>query len=165
MKKYSLILTIIPTLLFAACLPTKTPPAKAPEAMMEKSAEKMEALEKNDAMMQKDEAMMKKAGAYVDSTSSLLTDATLMDGTTKVLFFHASWCPACKAGDTTLTSWYANGGETLTTYKINYDTEKALAQKYGVSSQHTFVKVDGEGKMIEKIQGPSNEKLEMFLQS
>ncbi len=175
MKKYSLALVILPSLLFAACLPANTPPAKAPDAMMKKTTEVMEkndammqkgdAMEKKDAMMEKDEGMMKKEGAYIDNSSALLADTVLTDGATKVLFFHASWCPTCKAGDATLTSWYTAGGEMVTTYKINYDTEKMLAQKYGVTYQHTFVKVDGQGNMIEKIQGPSNDQLEALLKS
>lgn len=175
MKHYSLVLMIIPTVLFAACIPAKNPPAEAPEAMMEKTTEVMEkndammekgdAMEKKDAMMEKDEGMMKKEGVYIDNTSSLLADTVLMDGATKVLYFYASWCPTCKAGDATLTSWYAAGGEMLSTYKINYDTESALKQKYGVTSQHTFVKVDGQGNVIEKIMGPSNDQMKALLKS
>lgn len=179
MKKYSLALAIIPTLLFAACSPTDTPlmqkkteaMEKAMEAgnsMMDKGTETMDkAMEKAEGIMDEtNDAMMKKeAGMYKDNTASLLADTVVMDGTTKVLFFHASWCPTCKAADSTLVSMYADEAGKLTTYKINYDTEKALAKKYGVTYQHTFVKVDGKGNMIEKIQGPSNDQLETLLQS
>lgn len=170
MKKYSLALLVLPTLLLAACQPS----AQNNDAMMEKEVEVME---KNDAMMEKDEMMEKEeekeedammqeeAGMYMDNTASLLADTVVMDETTKVLFFHASWCPTCKAADSSLASMYADGAGKLTTYKINYDTEKALATKYGVTYQHTFVKVDGAGNMIEKIQGPTNDQLAALLQS
>ncbi len=179
MKKYSLALAIIPTLLFAACSPVDTPvmekngeamekAMEAGDAMMDKGTEAMEkAMEKTEGMMEKkeDTMMKKEAGMYKDNTASLLADTVVMDGTTKVLFFHASWCPTCKAADSSLTSMYADGAGKLTTYKINYDTEKALATKYGVTYQHTFVKVDGAGNMIEKIQGPTNDQLTALLQS
>ncbi len=137
------------------------------DTMMEKSKDSMmkndEMMESSEgAMMEKEETMMK-AGAYKDSTASNLSDAVLSDGTTKVLYFFAAWCPTCKKANQTLTSWYANGEGMLTVYKINFDEEKVLRQKYGVTYQHTFVKIDGKGTMIEKKQGPNDEELQALL--
>ncbi len=42
---------------------------------------------------------------------------------------------------------------TLTILKANYDSEKELKKKYGVTSQHTFVQVDTNGIMIKKWSG------------
>ena len=143
--------------------------------MMDGTVKTVEDLEVK--MMKKDEgAMMKKGdakketammstGEYKDHTASSLPASVLTDGKTKVLYFFASWCPTCKKANQTLTSWYVDGKGMLTVYKINYDEEKLLEQKYGVTYQHTFVKVDGQGNMIEKIQGPSDEELKRLLQS
>lgn len=137
-----------------------------PGTMMKKDGEAM--MKSGDAMkkdsMMKEEAMMK-AGEYKDHTGLALPVSVLADGKTKVLFFHASWCPSCKAANQTLTSWYADGKGMLTVYKINYDTEKSLEQKYGVTYQHTFVKIDGQGKLIKLLQSPSDEDLKNFLKS
>lgn len=143
--------------------------------MMDGTVKTVEDLEVK--MMKKDEgAMMKKedvkegtammsVGEYKDHTANNLPASVLTDGKTKVLYFFASWCPTCKKANQTLTSWYVDGKGMLTVYKINYDEEKSLEQKYGVTYQHTFVKVDGQGNMIEKIQGPSDEELKRLLQS
>ena len=106
-----------------------------------------------------------KAGEYKDETAAILSASVLTDGKTKVLFFHASWCPICKAANQTLTSWYTDGNGLLTTYKIDYDKEKMLKKKYGVTYQHTFVKIDGKGNVIKSITGPSDDVLKDLLKS
>ena len=133
--------------------------------MMKKDGDSMMKKDKNGAMMKENGAMMMHAGAYKDMTSANLPTAVLTDGTTKVLFFSASWCPVCKTANQTLTSWYADGKGLLTVYKINYDTEKALEQKYGVTYQHTFVKIDGKGNVIKSITGPSDDDLKDLLKA
>lgn len=60
-----------------------------------------------------------------------------------VFFFHAPWCPDCRATDASLTSDGVPDG--LTVVKVDYDTETDLRQKYGITQQHTFVLVDPEG--------------------
>ncbi|MSR68076.1 thioredoxin [Candidatus Peribacteria bacterium] len=186
MKHYFLAFATVPLLLLGGCLPTVPPSsdtntsssaAMEKEEMMEEGTaedrERDEAMMKKDDMMEKNEdAMMKKEGTvisdgmYKDATASNLPASVLTDGTTKVLYFFAAWCPTCKKGNQTLTSWYAGGGKGMVTvYKLNYDEEKALKQKYGVPYQHTFVKVDGKGNMIEKKEGPSDEVLKALLQS
>ncbi len=126
--------------------------------MMDGSVKKM-----GTAMMKKEEGAMMKAGEYKDATATNLSASVLTDGKTKVLFFHAAWCPTCKAANQTLTSWYKDGAEFLNVYKINYDNEKQLKQKYSVTYQHTFVKIDGEGNVIQSVQGPSDEELKDLL--
>jgi len=65
-----------------------------------------------------------------------------------VLFFHASWCPACKSADKNFAS--DKVPENLTVLKVNYDDSSDLKQKYWVTSQHTFVQVDKNWNMIKK---------------
>ena len=143
--------------------------AEKAKMMKDQGMMKKDMMEKSESMMKKDEgAMMKegvmmKSGEYKDSTASALPASVLSDGKTKVLFFHAAWCPACKAANTTLASWYSPGEGLLTTYKINYDTEKSLKQTYGVTYQHTFVKIDGQGKLIKLLQSPSDDDLKNLL--
>jgi thiol-disulfide isomerase/thioredoxin len=65
-----------------------------------------------------------------------------------VLFFHASWCPTCKASEADIL---ANKiPENLTILKVNYDDSDNLKTQYGVLTQSTFVEVDNNGKEIKK---------------
>lgn len=62
----------------------------------------------------------------------------------KVLFFSASWCPACRHADPTYQE-LRNAGYPIR--KVDVDSNPTLAQKYGISSIPQFVYVvDGHEK-------------------
>lgn len=107
-----------------------------------------------------DDDVVMAAGRY-----EAYTPAVLANGETKVLFFHAAWCPYCRSADTALTEWYGAQPLPLSVYKVDYDTEKDLKARYGVTSQHTFILVDGQGNALRTVVGPSNDDLQTFLQS
>ena len=71
------------------------------------------------------------------------------DKNTKVLFFHAPWCPQCRALDSDITKNIANDSS-VTIYKVDYDTNQELRKKYGVTLQTTIVKVDDSGNLVKK---------------
>jgi thioredoxin 1 len=133
------------------------------KAMMEKDGEMMKSedeamMKKDDAMkgeesmMEKDEAgaMMKKSGTYATYSVNSLPMA---QKERTVLFFHAGWCPTCRSADADITAGAATIPAGVTILKTDYDKEVALKQKYGVTSQHTFVEVDANGTMIQKWSG------------
>lgn len=60
-----------------------------------------------------------------------------------VLYFAASWCHNCQDTDASLDADGVPAG--LTLVKIDYDERTDLRQEYGVTVQHTFVKVDESG--------------------
>jgi thiol-disulfide isomerase/thioredoxin len=70
-----------------------------------------------------------------------------------VLFFHADWCPTCQGTEKDLTENAAAIPAGLTIVKVDYDTETDLRQKYGVTTQHTFVHVDETGTELAKWNG------------
>lgn len=125
---------------------------------------------KNDEVMQKegtpsdkekDTAMIKsevistetvmQSDSYVPYTSEKIA---LASATHKVvLFFHASWCPTCRALDKDIKAHLKDIPTNLTILDVDYDTSVALKQKYGVTYQHTFVEVDAKGEMIKKWSG------------
>ncbi len=120
--------------------------------------------ENDAAMMQKngeaDGAMMKKDVVKQASQYTAYTEDVLGNGHTKLLFFHASWCPSCKKSDGDLQALYGGSvAPSISTYKVDYDTSAELKQKYGVTSQHTFVVVDGLGNQISKVTGATSEQL------
>ncbi len=102
---------------------------------------------KDEAMM-KSETMMVVAqkGSYEIYAKEKLAYAKA--GGTAVLFFHAPWCPTCRAANKSLADSIIPDG--LLVLKIDYDSSLELKKKYGVTSQHTFVQVDAEGNMIKK---------------
>ena len=62
----------------------------------------------------------------------------------KVLFFSASWCPACRRADPSYQE-LRNAGYPIS--KVDVDSNPSLAQKYGISSIPQFVYVvDGAEK-------------------
>jgi thiol-disulfide isomerase/thioredoxin len=81
-------------------------------------------------------------GAYVDYADGAI-EATAGP---KVLFFHASWCPQCRALDEELRAQGAPDG--LTVFKVDYDSRTDLRQKYGVTLQTTVVFVDDRGELV-----------------
>ena len=100
-------------------------------------------------MMDKDDAMMK-AGSYEAYSAGKIAKAATGD---VVLFFHASWCPTCRAVDSDINARRKDIPASLTILDVNYDDSSALKAKYGVTYQHTFVQVDAQGNQIKKWQG------------
>jgi thiol-disulfide isomerase/thioredoxin len=88
------------------------------------------------------------SGIYTTYDSSLLAKA---DNGDIVLFFRASWCPTCRALDTDIKANQIPDG--LTILNVNYDDSTELRKKYGVTVQHTLVKVDSKGELIKKWSG------------
>lgn len=112
------------------------------------------------AMEQKDTMMQEQPGKYVDFSKETLVQATL-DGGKAVLFFWAGWCPFCKEANTDFLNNVGQIPKGVTVLKTNYDTEKELKTKYGVTYQHTFVQVGSQGNQITKWNGGGVETLKV----
>lgn len=83
-------------------------------------------------------------GTYVDYSDSVIAST---EGT-KILFFHAPWCPQCRALEASIKSSQIPSNVTI--IKVDYDTHQTLRQKYGVTIQTTLVKVDDNGSLVKK---------------
>ena len=101
------------------------------------------------SVMQNKEVMMK-VGSYEAYSADKLARAETGD---VVLFFHASWCPSCRALNSNIESNLKSIPESVTILKTDYDKETELKKKYGVTYQHTLVQVDKDGKLIKKWSG------------
>jgi thiol-disulfide isomerase/thioredoxin len=84
-------------------------------------------------------------GKYVEYAASTFTADT---SATKILFFHAPWCPQCRALDKDIRENNIPDGVTI--YKVDYDTNQNLRKQYGVTLQTTVVKVDSNGTLVAK---------------
>lgn len=91
------------------------------------------------------EAAEPMAGAYLDYTDGAI-EATAGP---KALFFHAPWCPKCRALDEDLQSSGPPDG--LTIFKVDYDSRGDLRQKYGVTLQTTIVFLDDAGEVLSSV--------------
>lgn len=70
-----------------------------------------------------------------------------------VLFFHASWCPTCKAAHQAFLEGQDSIPSDVLILKTDYDTQTDLKKKYDVNYQHTFVQIDSEGNQIQQWNG------------
>ena len=106
-----------------------TPEAmKAMEAgkmMMSGSAMKPESMKMDD--MKKD-MMMKPTGYALYDEASV--KSALASGQKVVLFFHAPWCPTCKALDSAIRSELTSIPADTLIVKVDYDTSEMLKKKY-----------------------------------
>ena len=143
---------------------------------MEDETEDMDDMDDKDSMDDKDDmddadAMKDKDSTDVEATvESTVTytnysDDVLANGETKVVFFHAEWCPNCRTNDGKLTAWFSGDHSfTRSIYKVDYDTATDLKVKLGVTSQDTFVVVDGAGNVVDGPHVfPSEDKLKELL--
>ncbi len=139
-------------------------PEKKDDAMM-----KDDAMTSGDAMM-KDDAMMSDDG-MTNEDNMMLKDPPGFYSTARmqpyvvpfttpkaaqgyaakgptVYFFAATWCPTCQAAYKDLESNYRKLPAGATLVLVNYDTARALKDRYGVTTQHTFIQIDTKGNKI-----------------
>jgi thiol-disulfide isomerase/thioredoxin len=84
------------------------------------------------------------AGVYIDFEEGIIERT---EGT-KLLFFHAPWCPQCRMLDADIKAKGVPADVTI--IKVDYDTSQSLRQKYGVTLQTTIVHVDDQGELVKK---------------
>lgn len=125
------------------------------EAMMEKKADEMAVVENKEAMVKTEDTTattdtMLKVGSYEAYSPEKLAMAESGD---VVLFFHASWCPSCRALNSDIEKNAGSIPSGVSILKLDYDKETELKKKYGVTYQHTLVQVDKDGNMIKKWSG------------
>ena len=122
--------------------------------------EKPEPVSETKMMMEKPESMPESKSImqtqYVQYSQDTYTAAA---ETKRVLFFHASWCPTCKVAREDFTSNMSLIPEGVTVLQVDYDTEKDLKEKYGITYQHTFVQVDAQGSEVTKWNGGGTKEL------
>ena len=113
------------------------------------------------AMVPKD-TMMEQSSRYQPFTPTVLADAA---SSRRVLYFYANWCPTCIPANADFEKNVSMLPADLTVIRVNYndpDTDKegkALATKYGITYQHTFVQIDADGNELTKWNGGATKEL------
>lgn len=84
------------------------------------------------------------AGVYEEYSDTAIANA---EGTT-LLFFHAPWCPQCRAVESDILAQGVPAGVTI--IKVDFDSRQDVRQKYDVNQQTTFIKLDGSGNEVQR---------------
>ncbi len=83
-------------------------------------------------------------GVYKNYGPAVIAETT----GTKLLFFHAAWCPQCRDLEADIKQKGVPTGVAI--IKVDYDNHQSLRQKYGVTLQTTLVRVDDQGNLVKK---------------
>ncbi len=142
MRITSLIVATAVTMLLAGCATgggpdaAQTPPVVSAPTMPDPSSSAEAPADEGEPASQ--------PGNYVDYYDGAIAETA----GTKVLFFHASWCPKCRDLEADIL---ANDiPDDFTVFKVDFDTATELRQRYGVTLQTTIVYVDDDGDALAK---------------
>ena len=168
MKKIVIVLVILALLIVGYMLINQTEDVAVQEGTAREQArqEAQKKITEPDADVEAD--MQAEANGGTDTMGdkavyTTYTEGVVGNGQESVLFFHADWCPKCRANDIKLSSWYQNNSYGRSTYKLDYDANVELRTQLGVTSQDTFVLIDGEGNVVKQLTFPSVGDLEDIL--
>jgi thiol-disulfide isomerase/thioredoxin len=79
---------------------------------------------------------------YVDYSSPLVASELTADRQV-VLFFYADRCPTCRSAQADILANIDQLPNDVTVLKVDYDAASTqMRQRYGVTTQHTFVHID-----------------------
>ena len=134
------------TLLLAGCGSNSADSGPSPSAVVASEAMESEAMESEAP------AAAASSGAYItlaqyEGSKDMYADSDV------VLFFAADWCPTCQEAAKNLEADPAAIPTGLAIVRVDYDNSDELKQKYGVTTQHTFVQVDADGNELAKWTG------------
>ena len=86
---------------------------------------------------------------YLDYSDTTLATTRLKGKS--VLFFAATrWCQTCLGLEKEIIERNAEIPSDVTILKVDYDNDKVMNQKYAVTSQHTLVILDKDGKEVKR---------------
>lgn len=151
-----LIIVVTSAVILSACNKITTTDQSSPTVGVEQNQESVSTTSESES-----EALSTN-GRYVEYSPTALVDAT---GTRRVLFFYAAWCPTCKPADADFKANSDQIPEDVTVIRVNYndddtdEAEKALAKKYAVTYQHTYVEIDSEGNTVKVWNGGQLDEL------
>ena len=65
------------------------------------------------------------------------------EGKTTLLFFHAPWCPVCKAQEPKVAAHLNGAYKNVVAFKVDYDSNTALRKELKVDKQSTLILYQG----------------------
>ena len=82
-----------------------------------------------------------------------------------VIDFSAKWCGPCKVISPLFESLSLKHGSTTVFIKVDVDENSETAQKFEVSAMPTFVFIDGDGGVVDRMAGANAERLTSMVES
>ncbi|MEO3998752.1 thioredoxin family protein [Mesorhizobium sp. CAU 1732] len=76
-----------------------------------------------------------------------------------ILYFHAEWCPTCKAAMVNFRGRWGEVQPGITLVIADYDREIELKTTYGVTYQNSYVQVGSDGEKLQIWNGGGIEAL------
>ena len=86
--------------------------------------------------------------AYVDWNETAFAEN---DDKQRWLYFHADWCPQCRALEADILANPDGIPDEVVIFKVDFDNSEDLRGRYGVNKQTTIVSVDEEGEELEQL--------------
>ena len=135
------------------------------EASNEQMVEEASSADSSDDTMMDDDAGMLDVEVEADGEASAAADTSgeylaydpaaiaNSDADTIILSFSATWCPSCRALDTNINENLSAIPAGVEIYKVDYDSNVALRQQYGVTTQHTMVEITPDGTELQQWSG------------
>lgn len=143
MRARSLIAAAAVTMLLAGCAPSVAPETEAATPVVSEPPAPSPSAE-TDESTETDAETASQPGAYTEYYDGAIEETA----GTKVLFFHASWCPKCRALEEDILA--SDIPDNFTVFKVDFDNSNELRQRYGVTLQTTIVYVDDDGEALAK---------------
>jgi thioredoxin 1 len=69
--------------------------------------------------------------------------SAMTEGKTTLLFFHAPWCPVCKAQEPKVKAHLNGAHKNVVAFKVDYDSNTALRKELKVDKQSTLILYQG----------------------
>lgn len=108
-----------------------------------------------------DSATNSQDAVYAPYSEALFAEAV---GKKKIaLFFHATWCPTCRAMEKDITANLGNIPSDAVIIQADYDKEIALKKEYGITTQSTVVIIDKAGTALKTLSAPDFSAIESEL--
>jgi thiol-disulfide isomerase/thioredoxin len=125
---------------------------ETPTPAVEVTPTQEEPSEATESPTQSGDAAQSTPAAVATFSTEAAAQQLAKDGRDVVYFFSAAWCPICQRINRSLEnpSELARLKDGTTIVRVDYDNYSTLRQKYGVTYQTTFVRIDGQGNLVKK---------------